>query len=76
MTTVMNMKDTVARAKAEGINISLYGLRKLVAMNLIPHRRIDRIVLIPWDGFCNWVSCKDFEETKPEPVTNGIRRLR
>lgn len=73
--SVLNMKETVARAKAEGINISLYALRKIVGKGLIPYRKIDRIILIPWDGFLDWALCRNFTEPKSEVAVNGIRRL-
>ena len=55
---VMNMKQIVARAKACGINISEYTLRRAIRTKQVPCKIIGRTYLIPWDGFLRWVSCE------------------
>ncbi len=62
---VYNMQETVAKAKEMGINISLYALRKLIDRNIIPHNRIDRTVLIPWDAFLAWALCCERGDINP-----------
>ena len=56
---VMNMKQTVARAKACGINISEYTLRRAIRTKQVPCKIIGRTYLIPWEGFLRWVSCAE-----------------
>ena len=54
---IMNMKQTVARAKACGINISEYTLRRAIRMKELPCKVIGRTYLIHWDSFLRWISC-------------------
>ena len=55
---VMNMKQIVARAKACGINISEYTLRRAIRMKELPCKVIGRTYLIHWDSFLRWISCE------------------
>ena len=54
----MNMKQIVARAKACGINISEYTLRRAIRMKELPCKVIGRTYLIHWDSFLRWISCE------------------
>ena len=55
---VLNIKQTVERATACGINISEYTLRRAIRTKQVPCKIIGRTYLIPWDGFLRWVSCE------------------
>ena len=55
---VMNMKQIVARAKACGINISVYTLRRAIRMKELPCKVIGRTYLIHWESFLRWISCE------------------
>ena len=55
---VLNIKQTVERAAACGINISEYTLRRAIRTKQVPCKIIGRTYLIPWDGFLRWVSCE------------------
>lgn len=55
---VMNMKQTVERAKASGINISEYTLRRAIRMKELPCKVIGRTYLIHWESFLRWISCE------------------
>ena len=55
---VMNMKQTVARAQACGINISEYTLRRAIRSKELPCKVIGRTYLISWDVFLRWVNCE------------------
>ena len=55
---VMNMKQTVERAKKSGINISEYTLRRAIRMKELPCKVIGRTYLIHWDSFLRWISCE------------------
>ena len=55
---VMNMKQTVERAKASGINISEYTLRRAIRTRQLPCKVIGRTYLISWEGFLRWVNCE------------------
>ena len=56
---VSNIKQTVERATACGINISEYTLRRAIRTKQVPCKIIGRTYLIPWDGFLRWVSCAE-----------------
>ena len=56
--SVMNIKQTVERATASGINISEYTLRRAIRTRQLPCKVIGRTYLIPWDGFLRWVNCE------------------
>lgn len=57
--TVMNIKQTVERATANGINISEYTLRRAVRQKQLPCKIVGRTYLISWDVFLRWVTCAD-----------------
>ena len=56
---VMNMKQTVARAKACGINISIYTLRKAILAKELPCRVFNKTYMIHWDNFLRWIRCEE-----------------
>ena len=58
MMNVMNMKQTVEQAKAHGINISIYTLRRAIYSKELPCKVLGRTYLISWDTFLDWVHCK------------------
>ena len=55
---VMNMKQTVARAKACGINISVYTLRKAILAKELPYRVLGNTYMISWNNFLRWIHCE------------------
>ena len=56
--SVMNIKQTVERANASGINITAYTLRRAIRTRQLPCKVIRRTYLIPWDPFLLWVNCE------------------
>lgn len=56
--TVMNMKQTVERAVANGINISEYTLRRAIKQKQLPCKIVGKTYLISWDIFLRWVNCE------------------
>ena len=56
--SVMNIKQTVERANATGINISEYTRRRASSTRQLPCKISGRTYLIPWDGFLRWVGCE------------------
>ena len=56
---VMNMKQTVERAKASGINISEYTLRRIIQSGELPCRIVGRTYLISWEKLVAWATCAD-----------------
>ena len=56
---VLNIKEAVARAKASGINISEYTLRRVIRSGELPCRIVGRTYLISWEKLVNWATCAD-----------------
>lgn len=56
---ILNIKEAVARAKAEGMNISEYTLRRIIRSGQLPCRIVGRTYLISWANLMNWASCAD-----------------
>ena len=50
---ILNIKEAAARAKAEGMNISEYTLRRIIRTGKIPCRIVGRTYLM------SWVNCVD-----------------
>jgi hypothetical protein len=51
------MKQTVHRARASGINISEYTLRRAIKEGNLPCKILGKTYMIAWDNFLNWVNC-------------------
>lgn len=56
---ILNIKEAAARAKAEGMNISEYTLRRIIRTGKIPCRIVGRTYLISWEKLMSWVNCVD-----------------
>jgi len=56
---ILNIKEAVARAKAEGLNISEYTLRRIIKSGRLPCRIVGRTYLISWANLINWATCAD-----------------
>ena len=56
---VLNIKEAVARAKASGINISEYTLRRVIRSGELPCRIVGRTYLISWEKLVNWATFVD-----------------
>ena len=54
---VLNMKQTVERARASGNNISEYTLRRAIKEGKLPCKILGKTYMIAWDNFLNWVNC-------------------
>lgn len=56
---VLNIQETVKRAKSEGIHISEYSLRRAIKSGSLPCRRIGRTYFITWNIFKSWITCAE-----------------
>lgn len=56
---ILNIKEAVARAKTEGMNISEYTLRRIIKSGQLPCRIVGRTYLISWNNLMNWATCAD-----------------
>ena len=55
--SILNMKQPVERARASGINISEYTLRRAIREGNLPCKILGKTYMIAWDNFLNWVNC-------------------
>ena len=58
-TDILKIRDAVARARENGMDISEYTLRRAIHSGQLPCRIIGRTYLISWDNLVKWVTCSD-----------------
>lgn len=76
MGNILTIKETVARAKAEGLPVSEYSLRKWVASGAIPARYAGNKALVDWDNLIRFLSCEDGRDNRPAMAAGSrIRRI-
>lgn len=76
MGNILTIKETVARAKAEGVPVSEYSLRKWVTSGAVPARYAGNRALIDWDNLVRFLRCEDGGDNRPATVADcKIRRI-
>lgn len=65
------------RAKAEGIPISEYTIRRLIKQGIIPARYIGNKPVFSYAALLRYLSCEDGSDNNPATVValGGIRRI-
>lgn len=65
------------RAKAEGLPISEYTIRRLIKTGAIPARYIGLKQLASYSAIVRYFMCEDGQDNTPAPVVtgSGIRRI-
>lgn len=65
------------RAKAEGIPISEFTIRKLIKQGIIPARYIGKKAVFSYAALIAYLSCEDGADNAPATVMqlSGIRRI-
>lgn len=58
-TDILKIRDAVARARENGMDISEYTLRRAIRSGQLPCRIVGRTYLISWQNLVNWVTCAD-----------------
>ena len=56
---IMNIQQTVQKARREGIPLSSYTLRRAIHSKEIPCRVVGRTYLILWSNVVKWLKCED-----------------
>lgn len=56
---IMNIQQTVQRAREEGIPLSSYTLRRAIQSKELPCRVVGRTYLISWPNVVKWILCQD-----------------
>ena len=63
MPQVMTIREVVTRAKADGINISEYTLRRWIKTGDVPARRAGRKTLVYYPNVVAYVTCAPRQST-------------
>ena len=76
MPDVLTIRETVARAKAEGLPITETTLRGWVKSGAIPVRRAGNKQLVYFPNLVKYLQCEDGGDNSPvTAVVAGIRRV-
>lgn len=74
MPQLLNIQETIARSRSEGLPVSEYTLRRLIRGNKIPYRRIGRTYMIYWPNLVEYLTGSDIA-TQEEATSGTIRRI-
>lgn len=77
MSDINTVPRQVARAKADGLPISEYTIRRLIKQGIIPARYIGKKPIISYAALVRYLSCEDGCDNTPdtEAAVSGIRRI-
>ena len=77
MADILSVREAVLRAKAEGMPVSEYTLRRLIKSGEIPVRRVGQTILIFYPNLIRYLTCADGADNTPTTVAGrvGIRRV-
>lgn len=77
MPNVLTIRETVQRARADGLPISEYTLRQWVRTGAIPTRKIGQKALLFYPNLVRYLQCEDGCDNAPATVAAapGIRRV-
>jgi hypothetical protein len=75
MTNVMTIREAVQRAKAEGLPVTEYTLRRWIKTGAIPVRTVGSKVLLFYPNLTAFLRCENGADNAPATVcaVNGIR---
>lgn len=77
MSDVMTIRETVQRAKQEGISLSEHALRRWVKTGAIPARKVGQKALLFYPNVIKFLRCEDDSDNRPTTDAEhpGIRRI-
>lgn len=76
MPDVVTIREAVQRAKADGLPISEYTLRRWVKTGAIPTRKVGQKALLFYPNLVRYLQCEDGSDNTPFAVAApGIRRV-
>ena len=74
MADVLTIRETVQRAKEDGLPVSEYTLRQWVKAGAVPVRKIGQKALIYYPNLVKYLQCEGGENVVPSiPASPGIR---
>lgn len=65
MAEVMTIPEALARAKAEGLPVSEYSLRRWIKTGAIPSRNAGRKALVYYPSLIRFLTCEDGGDVRP-----------
>lgn len=76
MADVMTIREAAARAKAEGLPVSEYTLRRWIKTGAVPVRNAGTKVLLFYPNLARYLQCQDGGDNMPSTeAAAGIRRV-
>lgn len=77
MSDILTIRESVARAKAEGLPVSEGTIRRWIRSGELPARWAGHKALIYYPSLVRFLRCEDLESVAPATVAEapGIRRL-
>ena len=76
MSNVVTVREAVQKAKADGLPVTEYTLRRWIKTGAIPVRNVGSKALLFYPNFVKYLQCEDgADNTPPSTSTYGIRRI-
>ena len=77
MPNVCTIREAVTRAKADGLPVTEYSLRRWIRTGAVPVRMIGNKALLFYPNLLHFIQCEDGADNAPatEEKKNGIRRI-
>lgn len=77
MADIGTVPQHAKRARAEGIPVSAYSIRRLIKQGIIPARYIGNKPVFSYAALLRYLSCEDGSDNTPATVValGGIRRI-
>lgn len=77
MPSVLTIRETVQRSKADGMPVSEYTLRQWIKSGAIPVRKVGQKVLLYYPNLVRYLQCEDGKDNHPATVAAipGVRRI-
>ena len=77
MPNVVTVREAVRRAKADGLPVTEYTLRRWIKTGAIPVRNVGSKALLFYPNLVRFLQCEDGADNTPatNEVTPGIRRV-
>lgn len=76
MQKVLTVREAVRRAKADGLPVTEYSLRRWIRSGAIPVRNVGSKALLFYPNLIRFITCADGGDVVPQQEqTSGIRRI-
>lgn len=77
MPNMLTIRESVQRARGDGMDISEYSLRHWVRIGAVPTRKVGQKALIFYPNLVRFLRCEDGADNSPATVISGpgIRRV-